>query len=256
MKRKNVSRITALGLCGTMLLSGAAGLTAHASEEEPLSFKVTTVYFGDQSPENTKIQEEWIKLCEEKLGRKLDITFEYIHTGDYTEKLQVINAGGDLPDSVPLSYYICNDKMSKKQLETFWKGVETLANDVFMNSMSGNFAKSQRKFIEIMQLAYNETSVQYAKVAAEMLLHIIYLKFYNKDLYDIRFYRLNFETANKLMSASTIEEVESISDEAFRSIFLFFNVEGNHGERKTISPLIIKYLEENYKNEIKIDELC
>ena len=80
MKRKNVSRITALGLCGTMLLSGAAGLTAHASEEEPLSFKVTTVYFGDQSPENTKIQEEWIKLCEEKLGRKLDITFEYIHT--------------------------------------------------------------------------------------------------------------------------------------------------------------------------------
>ena len=44
MKRKNVSRITALGLCGTMLLSGAAGLTAHASEEEPLSFKVTTVY--------------------------------------------------------------------------------------------------------------------------------------------------------------------------------------------------------------------
>ena len=98
MKRKNASRITALGLCGTMLLSGATGLTAHASEEEPLSFKVTTVYFGDQSPENTKIQEEWIKLCEEKLGRKLDITFEYIHTGDYTEKLQVINAGGDLPD--------------------------------------------------------------------------------------------------------------------------------------------------------------
>ena len=164
-------------------------------------------------------------------------------------------AGGNLPDSVPLSYYICNDKMSKKQLETFWKGVETLANDVFMNSMSGNFAKSQRKFIEIMQLAYNETSVQYAKVAAEMLLHIIYLKFYNKDLYDIRFYRLNFETANKLMSASTIEEVESISDEAFRSIFLFFNVEGNHGERKTISPLIIKYLEENYKNEIKISNI-
>ena len=33
-----------------------------------------------------------------KTGRKLDITFEYIHTGDYTEKLQVINAGGDLPD--------------------------------------------------------------------------------------------------------------------------------------------------------------
>lgn len=74
------------------------GLTAHASEEEPLSFKVTTVYFGDQSPENTKIQEEWIKLCEEKLGRKLDITFEYIHTGDYHRETAGNQRGGDLPD--------------------------------------------------------------------------------------------------------------------------------------------------------------
>lgn len=101
---------------------------------------------------------------------------------------------------------------------------------------------------------FKGAGVVYAKAAAEML-HIICLKFYNKDLYDTRFYRLNFEMANKLMAASSIEEVESISDEAFRSIFLFFNVEGNHGERKTISPLIIKYLEENYKNEIKISNI-
>ena len=32
MKRKNVYRITALGKCGTMLMSGDAGLTAHATE--------------------------------------------------------------------------------------------------------------------------------------------------------------------------------------------------------------------------------
>ena len=107
----------------------------------------------------------------------------------------------------------------------------------------------------IVAQCFKGAEVVYAKVAAEMLLHIIYLKFYNKDLYDTRFYRLNFEMANKLMAASSIEEVESISDEAFRSIFLFFNVEGNHGERKTISPLIIKYLEENYKNEIKISNI-
>ena len=124
-----------------------------------------------------------------------------------------------------------------------------------MNSMSGNFAKSQSKFVDIMQLAYNETDVKYAKVAAEMLLHIIYLKFYNKDLYDTRFYRLTFETVNKLTDANTIEEIENITDEAFLSIFLFFNVEGSHGERKTISPPIIKYLEENYKNEIKISDI-
>ena len=86
-------------------------------------------------------------------------------------------------------------------------------------------------------------------------LYIIYLKFYNKDLYDTRFYRLTFETVNKLTDANTIEEIENIMDEAFRSIFLFFNVEGSHGERKTVSPPIIKYLEENYKNEIKISDI-
>lgn len=110
MKRNKLWKLTALGLCVSMLLAGCGGGTKDASEKQdpasqtsssetdPLSFKITTVYFGDTSPENTKIQEEWIKLCEEKMGRELDITFEYIHTGDYTEKLQVINAGGDLPD--------------------------------------------------------------------------------------------------------------------------------------------------------------
>lgn len=107
MKLKKVVRATALGLCATMLLAGCGaggkgtGSQTSGSNEgadDVLSFKITTVYFGDKSPEDTKIQEEWIKLCEEKMGKELDITFEYIHTGDYTEKLQVINAGGDLPD--------------------------------------------------------------------------------------------------------------------------------------------------------------
>lgn len=110
MKRNKLFKMAALGLCLSMLLTGcgAGGDKATSqttgsdaqteSSNDPLSFKITTVYFGDTSPENTKIQQEWIKMCEEKMGRDLDITFEYIHTGDYTEKLQVINAGGDLPD--------------------------------------------------------------------------------------------------------------------------------------------------------------
>lgn len=109
MKRNKLFKLLAMGLCASMLLAGCGGTKdepqkkddaaqTSQSDTEPLSFKITTVYFGDTSPENTKIQQEWIKLCEEKMGRELDITFEYIHTGDYTEKLQVINAGGDLPD--------------------------------------------------------------------------------------------------------------------------------------------------------------
>lgn len=129
MKRKNITRAAAMGLCAAMLLAGCGSTggnnasgsastgttekTQEASKEagseeaktetqEALKFKVTTVYFGDKSPEDTEIQKKWIELCEEKMGRPLDITFEYIHTGDYTEKLQVINAGGDLPDILTL----------------------------------------------------------------------------------------------------------------------------------------------------------
>lgn len=157
--------------------------------------------------------------------------------------------------SMPLSYYICNNNISKKQIDTFWKGIEISANDVFINSMSGNLEKSQAKFNQIMQLAYNEADIKNAKTAAEMLLHIIYLKFYNKDLYDTRFYNLTFETINKLIDSNTKESIQNIMDDAFHSIYLFFNVEGSHGERKTISPPIIKYLEENYKSEIKISDI-
>lgn len=120
MKRKGLFKAVATALCAVMMFTGcgaknegktvsetksSAGTSERASSKvneaentEPLKFKVTTVYFGDKSPEDTEIQKKWMEMCERKMGRKLDITFEYIHTGDYTEKLQVINAGGDLPD--------------------------------------------------------------------------------------------------------------------------------------------------------------
>lgn len=161
----------------------------------------------------------------------------------------------ELSDSEPLSSYICSNSVNKKQLETFWKSVETKANDVFMNSMSGRFNKAHESFNEIMKLACYETDIKYMKTGVEMLFHIIYLKFYNKDLYDTRFYRLSFDTINNLNSAKTKEEIVSIMDEAFREIFTFFNIEDDKGERKTISPQIIKYLEENYSSDIKIGDI-
>lgn len=77
------------------------------------------------------------------------------------------------------------------------------------------------------------------KTAAEIFLHIIYLKFYNKDLYNTKFYNLTFETINKLIDIHTIEDIQNIMDYAFYSIYLFFNVEGTCREIKTISPPII-----------------
>ena len=104
MKNKRALKFAAVGLCASLMLAGCGGggskkeTSSGSGDSDTVSFKVTTVYFGDKAPTDTRIQEEWIKLCEEKMGKNLDITFEYIHTGDYTEKLQVINAGGELPD--------------------------------------------------------------------------------------------------------------------------------------------------------------
>ncbi len=161
----------------------------------------------------------------------------------------------DIPNTMPLSSYICKEDISKKQLENFWKKIEVQANEAFMNTMSGDFGKSKEKFDDIMRLAYIESDVKYAKISAEMLLHIIYLKYYNLDLYDTRFYRLTFETINKLVESKTTEDIKNAMDDAFSAIYGFFNISNNSYERKTISPPIIKYLQDNYDKEIKISDI-
>lgn len=161
----------------------------------------------------------------------------------------------EISENEPLSYYLCNDKFDKKQINTFWKSVEIKASDVVMNSLSGRYNKAHDSFSEIMKLASNESDIEYMKIAAEMLFHIIYLKFYNKDIYDTRFYRISFDTVKGFNLAETKEEIENIMDETFHSFFMFFNLEDDKGERKTISPQIIKYLEENYSQEVKIGDI-
>ena len=78
---------------------GGTGSTTStpAASGEKISLKVTTVNFGE-SPEGTKIQDAWMAMMKDKLGRDVEINYEFINSGDYKEKLQVINAGGDLPD--------------------------------------------------------------------------------------------------------------------------------------------------------------
>ncbi|MCI7595568.1 MAG: extracellular solute-binding protein [Lachnospiraceae bacterium] len=120
MKNKSALKFAAVGLCASLMLAGCGGggskkeTSSGSGDSDTVSFKVTTVYFGDKAPTDTRIQEEWIKLCEEKMGKNLDITFEYIHTGDYTEKLQVINAGGELPDI--LTVYSTTSEVNEKQI--------------------------------------------------------------------------------------------------------------------------------------------
>jgi len=161
----------------------------------------------------------------------------------------------NIPASKPLSFYLCQNNLDSKQLETFWKGIEGKAADIFMNLMAGRYDESYAGFDEIMQMAYRENDIIWVRTGVEMLFHIIYLKFYNKDLYDTRFYRLTFDTMNSLSTAKNITDIKCVMDIAFGRIYQFYNVDyGNPGVR-TVSPSIVKYLEENYNRDIKIQEI-
>ncbi len=65
--------------------------------KEPLSFKVMTVNFGEV-PTGKLANDAWLAEMEKLMGRKLDITFEYVSAADYGEKLKIMLTSMQLPD--------------------------------------------------------------------------------------------------------------------------------------------------------------
>lgn len=89
--------IIAVGLTGCGGKVKDNQISSGEDSNKPLSFRIATTSFG-MTPTDTLIQKEWERICEEKMGRELDIKWEYINMNDYKEKQKVILAGGDLPD--------------------------------------------------------------------------------------------------------------------------------------------------------------
>ncbi len=160
-----------------------------------------------------------------------------------------------LPDGAPLSRYICGENVTKEELSNFWMSVETKTTNVFMNTMSGHFAEARETFEQLMGLVYREKSVDHAHIGAEMLFHIMTLKFYTKDTYDVRFYRLTYDVIHQLSLAQSIREIQDIMDDALRSIYRFFNVNEGQPSLKTVSKPIIDYLEAHYAEDIKLSDI-
>lgn len=103
MKRKILKgwalTLSAALMAATLTACGGSGKDSGKSASNDDTFTITcvTADFGN-NPKDTEIQAEWLRKCEEYMGKKVDIKFEYIGWGDYKEKLQVLIAGGDLPD--------------------------------------------------------------------------------------------------------------------------------------------------------------
>lgn len=98
---KKIKKLLSLFVTLTVIL----GILVSCSKDgevkkgDAVSFSVTTVNFG-RPVEGTPIQEKWLEIMTEHMGMELDIKWEWIPTGDYKQKFQVINAGGNLPDLI------------------------------------------------------------------------------------------------------------------------------------------------------------
>lgn len=121
--------------------------------------------------------------------------------------------------------------------------------------MSGHMLEGHSAYDEIMQLAYDEETLEYAKTSAEMLFHIILLKYYSKDFFNTRFYKLVFDTINQLKKASSISQIREHMSASYKQLYLFYNTKDALSNDFTISKVILKYLEENYSKPLKIEDI-
>ncbi len=109
MRKTRTAKTTVLlilvGLLVLSIFTGCASVSPTASPTatpkpiEKLSFKATSVSFGED-PTGKTAQDLWIKKCGELMGKELDITFEFINMQDYGEKFKIMLAGGSLPDVI------------------------------------------------------------------------------------------------------------------------------------------------------------
>lgn len=161
----------------------------------------------------------------------------------------------ELPKTHPLSYYIDDSKTDPGAQLLFWRTIETKAGTVFNLVMSGHMLEGHSIYDEIMQLAYDEETLEYAKTSAEMLFHIILLKYYSKDFFNTRFYKLVFDTINQLKKADSIAKIREHMSASYKQLYLFYNTKEALSNDFTISKVILKYLEENYSKPIKIEDI-
>ena len=161
----------------------------------------------------------------------------------------------EIPKAHPLSYYIDNSKTDPGVQLLFWRTIETKAGTIFNLVMSGHMLEGHSAYDEIMQLAYDEETLEYAKTSAEMLFHIILLKYYSKDFFNTRFYKLVFDTINQLKKASSISQIREHMSASYKQLYLFYNTKDALSNDFTISKVILKYLEENYSKPLKIEDI-
>lgn len=159
-------------------------------------------------------------------------------------------------DNHPLSYYISGVDLTDDQMKVFWETIENKALSVFTAIISARSLEGRRAFESIMEYAYSETRLMDVKSSAEMLFHIITLKFASESFYEVRFYKLTFDTISSLQICTSLNQIRDIMLASYQKMYEFYNTDENSDTKKnSVSNNIIRYLEANYDKPITIKDL-
>lgn len=115
MKRKTRALSLILTVCMFVLVAAGCSSSSDSSNAkasgngktstDTISFSIALQSEGVDNTQSM-IQKEWQKLMEQKLGKKLDIKWNYIPSSDYDQKVKLMIASNELPDlfMTPLFY--------------------------------------------------------------------------------------------------------------------------------------------------------
>lgn len=106
MRSKKVRRLLSGSLAAAMMVSLAGGNVCFASEET-VEYDMLEYTSGNASdvPETTLVQEAVKELVKKNTGLSYQANMQYVHMGDYADKLKVLMAGGDIPDVVHCGWF-------------------------------------------------------------------------------------------------------------------------------------------------------
>ncbi|PNT92653.1 extracellular solute-binding protein [Clostridium thermosuccinogenes] len=85
------------------------------ADAKPLKFTATLTGWGGDDA-NSMVHKEWLKVMEEKMGRPLDITFNWIPQAEYEEKSKLMFSTGDLTDITVTPFWYDYVKVAKDGL--------------------------------------------------------------------------------------------------------------------------------------------
>ncbi|WP_195282492.1 helix-turn-helix domain-containing protein [Harryflintia acetispora] len=162
----------------------------------------------------------------------------------------------EFPRDHPLSQRVYSNSFTSRAMEIFWKSIEVKANSIFANIMSKRILEAHILYDEVMSMAYCEPNLVLMRTSAETLYHIITLTRYNKDNYDIRFYRLTYETMQKLFEADSADGIKQAMDDAFDSMSYYCVVDPQAISQSPVAISVVEFLEKNYQHNIKVEDIA